>query len=415
MKKLIYTLLTFMVVCSSCVQDVDDVYDKPVAQRVEEAIQEYHALLLSSEHGWLMEYYPHSSQIYGGFNYIMKFEEGDKVTVSTDAFGTPEETAESLFSLKKDIGPTLNFDSYNELFHYFSDPDNPNGAGTGKGYEGDYEFLLRSHTENEIILRGKKTKNMIRMTRLTEDATPYLASAITVEAAVESVLGILGYAGELNGQEVFVQLVSDRRMDVQVNGESQVVSFIYTADGVRFYQPVMIGGKEIDSLQWLEKEQTFVLDGVTLVVVPDPVYSKYQRFLGEYTVTYNSGNNARVHTVTLNTLNYSASEKSYILEGFPFPLRIQYNEEKDCMEILTYTTSSYYVAVWEVQGNGSLTWSAGLGLIGELREGTDNEYVFVDNGVWQDKVARALILWSANGEYKGFGDSRYQNIVFIKK
>ena len=81
MKKLIYTLLAFATVCFSCVQDVDDVYDKPVAQRVEEAVQEYHDLLVSSEHGWLMEYYPHSSQIYGGFNYIMKFKEGDKVTI----------------------------------------------------------------------------------------------------------------------------------------------------------------------------------------------------------------------------------------------------------------------------------------------------------------------------------------------
>ena len=107
MKKLIYTLLAFATVCFSCVQDVDDVYDKPVAQRVEEAVQEYHDLLVSSEHGWLMEYYPHSSQIYGGFNYIMKFKGGDKVTISTDAFGKPEETEESLFSIKKDIGPTL--------------------------------------------------------------------------------------------------------------------------------------------------------------------------------------------------------------------------------------------------------------------------------------------------------------------
>ena len=178
MKKLIYTLLAFATVCFSCVQDVDDVYDKPVAQRVEEAVQEYHDLLVSSEHGWLMEYYPHSSQIYGGFNYIMKFKGGDKVTISTDAFRKPEETEESLFSIKKDIGPTLNFDTYNSLFHYFSDSDISGGAGTGKGYEGDYEFLLRSHTENEIVLRGKKTKNIIRMTRRAEDDTPYLAAAM---------------------------------------------------------------------------------------------------------------------------------------------------------------------------------------------------------------------------------------------
>ena len=82
MKKLIYILLVFTIVCSSCVQDVDDVYDAPVAQRVEQAVQEYQTLLRSAEYGWLMEYYPSPSQSYGGYLYVMKFVEGDKVIVS---------------------------------------------------------------------------------------------------------------------------------------------------------------------------------------------------------------------------------------------------------------------------------------------------------------------------------------------
>ena len=55
MKKIIYILLVFATICSSCVQDVDDVYDKPVAQRVEEVVQEYHDLLVSSEYGWMVD------------------------------------------------------------------------------------------------------------------------------------------------------------------------------------------------------------------------------------------------------------------------------------------------------------------------------------------------------------------------
>lgn len=138
-------------------QDVDDVYDKPVAQRVEEAVQEYHDLLVSSEHGWLMEYYPHSSQIYGGFNYIMKFKEGDKVTISTDAFGKPEETEESLFLLRRISDRPLT-DTYNSLFHYFSDSDISGGAGTGKGYEGDYEFLCARILRMRLSFEGRKRR-----------------------------------------------------------------------------------------------------------------------------------------------------------------------------------------------------------------------------------------------------------------
>ena len=158
MKKLIYTLLAFATVCFSCVQDVDDVYDKPVAQRVEEAVQEYHDLLVSSEHGWLMEYYPHSSQIYGGFNYIMKFKEGDKVTISTDAFGKPEETEESLFSIKKDIGPTLNFDTYNSLFHYFSDSDISEEQERAKGMRVIMNFFCARILRMRLSFEGRKRR-----------------------------------------------------------------------------------------------------------------------------------------------------------------------------------------------------------------------------------------------------------------
>ena len=158
MKKLIYTLLAFGTVCFSCVQDVDDVYDKPVAQRVEEAVQEYHDLLVSSEHGWLMEYYPHSSQIYGGFNYIMKFKEGDKVTISTDAFGKPEETEESLFSIKKDIGPTLNFDTYNSLFHISLIRIYPEEQERAKGMRVIMNFFCARILRMRLSFEGRKRR-----------------------------------------------------------------------------------------------------------------------------------------------------------------------------------------------------------------------------------------------------------------
>lgn len=85
------------------------------------------------------------------------------------------------------------------------------------------------------------------------------------------------------------------------------------------------------------------------------------------------------------------------------------------MEILTYSTGQCYVAMWEVIGNGNLTWGAGIGMVGRLKEDTDNVYEFVDNGVWGEYIARAIILWNG-GEYYGYGgDTRYLDIVFTKK
>ena len=583
MKKLIYTLLAFATVCFSCVQDVDDVYDKPVAQRVEEAVQEYHDLLVSSEHGWLMEYYPHSSQIYGGFNYIMKFKGGDKVTISTDAFGKPEETEESLFSIKKDIGPTLNFDTYNSLFHYFSDSDISGGAGTGKGYEGDYEFLLRSHTENEIVLRGKKTKNIIRMTRLAEDATPYLAAAIRVDEEMNRLEGVLGFSGMMNGKELallytdshtfnvvydgqetstsfmptatgiqfkggdkvtistdafgkpeeteeslfsikkdigptlnfdtynslfhyfsdsdisggagtgkgyegdyefllrshteneivlrgkktkniirMTRLAEDAtpylaaaiRVDEEMNrlegvlgfsgmmngkelallytdshtfnvvydGQETSTSFMPTATGIQFYLPVEVGGKELHRFTWSAANETLVAENapdVVLKVDYDPEYIIYAQYLGKYTMNYRRGENTPVLSLEIELVK-KEDMKSYTIKGMlPIDLTMIYNKAERRMELLNQKLtdgSEAYLSIWMVNP-GSLTYGGTdfvNGMYGKLKEGSDNEYEFVDDGRKADFVTRGMILWSKAGEYKAYAESRFAFITLVK-
>lgn len=401
----------------SCANEVDDLFDASAQQRMNEELKACRALLVSSQEGWTLDYYPSAKQTYGGYAMTVKFDE-THVTAASEITDDPAETVSSLYSLKADMGPTLNFDTYNEILHYFADPDQTGGAGLGKGYEGDYEFVIQSHSENEILLKGKKTKNLMKMTRLTGSSLDYLALIRDTEAKIESVVGVLGYTGKMNGQNVSVTIPSDRRMSIQVGDESLIATgFMYTADGIRFYQPVKIGGKEIASLKWSEAEQTFLSDDGALSPVPDPVYPKYKRFQGEYTMKYQAGKNLREIPIELKALKYSPSEKSYAVEGLTFPLKVFYNAEKDCMEILTYNTGKCYVAVWEVNGEGSVSWTSGLGMIGQPKEGTDNVYEFVDNGVWGSHIARAIVLFnSSSGEYGGYGgDTRYQNIVFVKK
>lgn len=416
-RKLFYiACLIFVGLLQSCTNEVDDLFDTPAQQRVNEELKTCRALLASSELGWKLDYYPSSKQSYGGYAMTVKFDK-TSVTAASEITGDPTMTMTSLYSLKSDMGPTLNFDSYNPILHFFSDPDNTGGAGLGKGYEGDYEFVIQSHSENEIILKGKKTKNIMRMTRLTESSESYLASVMATEEKIMSVVGILGYSGQLNGQDVSISMPSDRRMNIQVGSESLTsTGFMYTADGIQFYQPVKIGNEEISTLRWSDTDETYVSEDGSLSPVPDPAYTKYTRFLGEYTMKYDYGNTPREVPIKLISLKYTPSEKLYQVEGLPFPLIVYYNVEKDCMEIRTYTAGDYYVAVWEVIGDGNLSWGSGYGMIGQLKEDTDNVYEFVDNGVWGSYTARAIILWSASGEYKGFGgDTRFQNIVFIKK
>lgn len=416
-KKILYMACVIVAgLLQACTNEVDDLFETSAQQRMNEEIKACRALLVSSELGWMLDYYPSANQSYGGYAITVKFDE-THVTAASEITGDPADTRTSMYSLKSDMGPTLNFDSYNEILHFFADPDNSNGAGTGKGYEGDYEFVIQSRSDNEIILKGKKTKNLMRMTRLTESAEDYIASVIATSQNVEAVIGVLGYTGKLNGQDVSLSIPSERRMNIQVGTESLTsTGFMYTAEGIRFYQPVMVGGKEVSTLKWSDTDNTYISDEGIFTPVPDPAYVKYLRFLGEYTMDYYYGPNARSIDINLKSLRYTPSDKLYEVEGLPFPLQIHYNVEKDCMEILAYIAGDYYVAMWEVEGKGSLSWGTGIGMVGLLKEDTDNVYEFVDNGFWSTNKARAIILWSAPGEYFGFGgDTRFQNIVFTKK
>lgn len=416
MKRILpYITYFFILFLQACTNEVDNLFDVPAQQRVNEELKACKQLLTSSEYGWRLEYYPSANQAYGGYVMILKFTD-ESVTISSEITASPTMSVTSLYSLKSDMGPTLNFDSYNQILHYFSDPDNNGGAGLGKGYEGDYEFIIQSHSEDEIILKGKKTKNIMRMIRMETNGETYLTELLNLRNSITSVQGILGYKGQVNGQEISITIPSERKMSIQVNNNELLnVAYMYTLSGIQFYQPIEIGGKEVTGLDWSKDHTTFTYEGKNLEEVPDPVYPKYLKYLGSYTMTYYYGPIERNIPVKLINKTYNASNKLYELQGLPFPLQISYNTEKDCMEILVYTTNEYYVAVWEITGSGTLSWSKGLGLIGQLKTGTDNVYEFVDNGVWGSNIARGLILWSASGEYKGFGgDSRFQYIVLTK-
>lgn len=414
--KFLYILCAIAGLLQSCTSEVDEIFDASAQQRMNEEIRTCKELLVSSELGWKIDYYPSATQQYGGFALTLKFD-SQQVTAGGEIVQDLSTTYSSYYSLKSDMGPTLNFDTYNTIIHYFSDPDYSFGGGQGKGYEGDFEFVIVSHNENEIILKGKKTKNIMKMTRLEESSQNYLESVVNIRQSMMSIVGISGYDGQINGQKVSISLPSDRRANIQLGTDELIkTAYMYTPTGIKFYQPIEIGGKEVTGLEWSVEQNTLVSDGGAMTPVEDPVYKLYARFLGDYTMNYKFGSKSREIPVKVVLNQFNPSQKNYVVQGLPFPLIIQYNVELDCMEFVSYTAGNCYFAVWEVLGEGHLSWGGGVGLIATLRENTDNVYDFVDNGVWGTYLARAIILWSAAGEYHGFGgDTRYQYITFTKK
>lgn len=140
----------------SCTRDEDDLFEKSASERAREAITNANDVLTSAEYGWEMVYFPNTENTTTSRGYIMilTFKTDGSVSVTAKnslTTGNQMQTDTSTWELISDYGPLLSFNTYNEVFHAWADPQTD-----GDGYLGDYEFLILSATPEKIILKGKK-------------------------------------------------------------------------------------------------------------------------------------------------------------------------------------------------------------------------------------------------------------------
>ena len=140
---------------AACSRDEESLFDKPAAIRAQEAIDNAFDVLTSAENGWEMAYFPNLEASAKGYNMVLKFSKNGNVSVTAKNSATTmnkimTDTA-STWAVKSDYGPILTFDTYNDVFHAFSDPQND-----GAGLLGDYEFLILKATPELVLLKGKK-------------------------------------------------------------------------------------------------------------------------------------------------------------------------------------------------------------------------------------------------------------------
>ena len=139
----------------ACSRDEESLFDKSAAERAQEAIETAFDVLTSNEAGWEVAYFPNLETSSKGYNMVWKFNANGKVSAtaknSTTTMNKMMTDSASTWAVKSDYGPILTFDTYNDVIHAFSDPQN-NGAGL----LGDYEFLILKATPEVVILKGKK-------------------------------------------------------------------------------------------------------------------------------------------------------------------------------------------------------------------------------------------------------------------
>ena len=140
---------------AACSRDEESLFDKPAALRAQEAVENAFDVLSSNESGWEMAYFPNLEASAKGYNMVIKFNKNGNVSVtaknSTTTMNKIVTDTASTWAVKSDYGPILTFDTYNDVFHAFSDPQ-----GDGAGLLGDYEFLILKATPELVLLKGKK-------------------------------------------------------------------------------------------------------------------------------------------------------------------------------------------------------------------------------------------------------------------
>ncbi len=268
MKKSIYLLVMicsfFMVACSP---ETDDIFGESSSARIGKTMKEELKVLTGASNGWLLEYFPQAQQAYGGYNVLLSFTEDGQVTVAADV-AEPTATATSLYKLRELAGPTLSFDTYNDIFHFFSDP--ASGVGqTGLGMGGDYDFTIMSATSEQIVLKGRKSGNKAVMTPVPEGMAwaDYLKSISAIEKEMPY-KNFITTAGNVEFEVskgtyrtlVFTHMEGDEVM-------SEELAYIQRPNSIKFYSSFKPGnGKEYSELMCDKETGNYVSEDGSLIL-----------------------------------------------------------------------------------------------------------------------------------------------------
>lgn len=272
MKKIVY-LIVFVtsILLFSCTPQEDDLFDESSSSRIDAALKSHQEILKGAENGWLMEYFPAKDQGYGGYNLLASFTDDEAKFAGEIALATESETG--MYSLKQSAGPVLTFDTYNEIFHFFSNP-NSNISGIGKngvGMGGDFEFLVIKATQDSIILKGKKTENKIVMTPLASDVVWADFIEGVNEAADEMSFRKFEYQvnGKSIGATVNYRTLNFTYTDEGGNEVKEKASYIQTHTGYKLYQPLNIEGVSVNEFIYNAADGYFVAkDNADVKLIP---------------------------------------------------------------------------------------------------------------------------------------------------
>ncbi|HIX97480.1 MAG TPA: DUF4302 domain-containing protein [Candidatus Alistipes avistercoris] len=268
----IISFLALPLLCTSCLFDEEDLFDKTASERIEAAKVEAKAALESAPNGWHVRYFPSATQEFGGYNVFFKFADG-QVTVASETESDPSTAETSLYSLGEDLGVTLNFDTKNSVINYFVHPRNPDGLGsTYKGMEGDYKFMVMETSPERIRLRGIISGNSYILTPMASDAD-WATEVETYQNCAED-MEFNSYSCVVNGK-TYSTVRTNRRLTIRIDDQNTVYApFIYTKTGISFYEPITIDGVTAQDFNFVDEYYFVEANGADFkIMTPEPIRS----------------------------------------------------------------------------------------------------------------------------------------------
>ena len=254
MKKIHYLLcMAVALIAASCSNEQEDFFSDSSANRANAQVKNTIEVLSGADNGWIMQYFPGDPATYGGYNMIIKFEKDGQVTVANE-LAASEYTETSYYSVKQSAGIMLSFDTYNQVFHVFSDPSAPLSGDQGEGMSGDYDFSVMKAEADQVVLKGRRQGTYAILTPMQQGKswTEYLNNVKEVRYEMQS----LNYTLKVNGKEIpgspYRRTLKFQVDDEQGNPMTVTLPYVYSENGMKAYQPVNIEGVDITGFTYSE-------------------------------------------------------------------------------------------------------------------------------------------------------------------
>lgn len=271
---------------SSCTHSGDLDKLPGAAVRTQEAINETVTALEGHSGYWRLTYYPDSKRAYGGYSMYVQFKDG-RVTALSELSTT---STNSTYAVRNIDMPTLAFDTRSNVLHHFSTSTEYFRNARG----GDFELLLMGKSGDSILLQGRKYRNRMSLVPMTTDPATEIAA---LQAMTQKFQG-KGLAPVTIGTAGQVELrlhPTYRQLEFILAGEGteqkkEQVAFAYTTEGLRFYEPITIGGVTISGFR-LSSDGGSVISlegGLTTTLVSLPIDLVGKSYVAYLTTDYAS-------------------------------------------------------------------------------------------------------------------------------